>query len=260
MKVALCSAVWGRFDLTALWWRAVSRVRMQLRDADIQSDAIVAGSEDSHEELSYQAGGYWVYSENERLGQKWNDVVNAALRDGADYIFILGSDDFFGPGLIKQYISSIQRGVRYVGMSGLYFYEPTTNRTLLLQADQWGNYPSAPDACRVQRLKHKRKQTFFGAGRLLHRSFFEGHEQFWKPDICHGLDANMARNLNLPPADELIFTSPEAVLVDVKTRENIWSFDKLAAVYPFCLQPDASALASLPELSLIRSTLAGETG
>lgn len=259
MKVALCSAVWGRLALTQVWWQAMHRIRNQIYDSGIAAVAFVAGSEQEHRHLCGKNYGAWVPSNNGLLGEKWNRVVRTAL-EWADYIFILGSDDFFSPGLIQQYVNCIQRGVKYVGCRGLYFYEPATDRTLLLQTDEWGNYPTAPGACQVKQLKHKRKRTFFGAGRLLHRSLFEGHEEFWTPEISHGLDANMARNLGLSGVDEMLKSGPDAFLVDVKTRENIWSFDHLAKTYPHALQPDSSAIQSLPEFDQLRFTLAGDQG
>lgn len=244
--------MWGRVPLTRVWWKGTIRIRKQFNDAGISTQIFVAGDEPEHSELCRQHEGAWAECENTYLGAKWNQVAKAALKWGADYIFILGSDDFFGPGLIDRYITAIRKNSVHAGLQGIYMYEPRTDRALRLVADTKGNYPTAPGAVTVRRI-HRNKPVI-GAGRLLHRSIFAGHDYYWEPEKNRALDASMTKTLRLPPA-RLFVPSPEQLAVDIKTETNIWSFDTLLDVFKDtgCVLPDSSELHSLPEWQEIRA-------
>ncbi len=252
MKLALISCVWGRLPVTRVWWKGVTRINQQFSDAGFETQIFVAGSEPEHRALCQQHSGTWVEYWNDYLGAKWNQVARSALDWGADYIFILGSDDFFGPGLIEQHIKYAKLGYKHIGLRGIYMYEPATDRTLRLVVDANGYYPTAAGASRLQLVT--RSRPAIGAGRLLRSTCFGTQEFFWEPEKNRALDASMTKTLKLPAA-AMIEPTAECLAVDVKTAENIWTFDSLNNVFAEsqCLQPDSSALHSLPEWEDIRS-------
>lgn len=259
MRIALCSAVWGRTDLTRVWWNGASRIRQQLRNGGIDCEIFVGGSESAHLLLCYSNKGQWVQVENNPLGAKWNAVVNRALLWGADYIFILGSDDFFNSHLIDQYAGLARQGIPYAGLASMYFFEPASDRLMLLDVRRKARsfittFPGRRDIRRIRGVEGyqntPRYQTL-GAGRLIHRSFLEGRDHIWEPNKNSALDASMTKTCELPRAFELQ-VSPQFLAVDVKTDTNIWSFSAMETWFPEQFLSATEILAGLPELEELR--------
>jgi hypothetical protein len=121
-----------------------------------------------------------------------------------------------------------------VGLRGIYFTELATGRTCLYQG-----YPPG----------HWRRGEPMGVGRLIHRSLLANGRP-WDDDRDKGLDRSMTNRLRLPRA-QLIEVGPDVVAVDVKTAENIWSFDKMAKGKPVTVDPPC--LAALPEWEGLRA-------
>lgn len=275
MRIALCSAVWGRLPLTKVWWSAVDRIQAQFDDAEHAAEVFVGGSEWSHRDLCRLWEGNWIQTPNNPLGAKWNAVVTRALDFRPDYIFILGSDDFFSPALIDQYIEVINRRVRFAGLSSIYFHEPKSARTLYYHMDRatsvpviqststWeaGQIPRSRGMCDIRSprrkvdirtIRSKVGRSAFGAGRLIHRSYFLGHTEFWDLNIDKALDASMDRCLNLGRVHQ-IHLGGQSVALDVKTPENIWTFDSLIEKSPLCVESSSEMLAAIPEWPDIQS-------
>lgn len=270
MKIALCSAVWGRLPLTRVWWKGISRIRERFAEERIESRAFISGSEAEHQDLCRVQDGVWSECGNGKLGEKWNCAVRAGLAWGADHIFILGSDDFFSDALIKQYARLIYAGTPFVSLDAIYVHEVSSNRTLLLDtnAQKTGSMQRLDDSEIIYRYHHadgsKRRTTRVpneqmkvGAGRLIQRSYFEGFTDFWDASRAIALDLNMVHRLSLPAP--LFVIHPHGFALDVKTGENIWSFDRLLSWFPTALRPDAGVLTSLPEWDDIRALTSPES-
>lgn len=270
MKIALCSAVWGRVPLTRVWWRGIERVVKTFREAGIEAQAFVSGSESAHGRLhlKYEESGVaapWVEAPNRPLGHKWNLTAQAALAWDADYLFILGSDDFFDDRMVREYARLAQSGMDYAAMRTIYMFEPSSGRAILFDnAKRLKPSPvDGPHDGKVQIVylgasKADPAKVTMGAGRLIHRKFFEGHSEFWEPQKSRALDASMQKLLQLPEAH--IISSDIGIAVDVKTEENIWPLDDLIEWYPDCALPDTTVLSSLPEWDDIRSLAAASEG
>lgn len=245
MNIALCSALWGRFDLARVWWKGINRVKQQFHQRKFGARIFIACSEVQHLQGARLSGVIPIEHENKPLGKKLNEVVGAALYEGYDYICILGMDDFFSPLLVERYCDTIEKShPLYFGLRGMYLYEPSTARMMLFQTDAKGNYPKTnPDDSTVRRLK----RTPLGAGRMIHRSLFEGHKYFWAPDKNQGLDASLTATLRLPSASTLIPADSKCFALDVKTKDNIWSFSHLAETFPACVLDTPHDLSMLPE-------------
>lgn len=248
MRVAIMAPVWGRVPVVRIWWRAIRRVRAVWEAAGIETAAYVGGNEAEHRELCREQGGEWIEVHNRPLGAKANRIAEAAFRDGADYLFSLGSDDFVSSALAAAYVPYIEQRTPYVGPAGIYFFEPRTGRAVYLP-----RYP----------VGHPRHGEPVGAGRLLHRSLAEPRRfRPWPMDRDRGLDGGMTERLNRRRGS-LIPVGPEAVLVDVKTETNIWSYDHIAQAFgvsryqaaqggPEVVAP-ATFLNALPEARAIRA-------
>lgn len=214
MRIALCTAVWQRYALAPIWWQGVSRLQRRFAAHGLTLTVTVAGSEPTHQRLALLHNAAWIPVENRPLGAKWNAAVEAACRSGADYLLILGSDDFLSDAVVDRYAVLIREGWYYLGLGSLYFYEPRSDRLALYNLCR-GRYGSP-----------------LGAGRLLHRTLLEPQGfRPWLDCLNRALDADMRRRCDLPPG-RLLHMGGDLVAVDVKTDTNIWSFDRLAEAYP----------------------------
>lgn len=262
--------MWGRLSLTRIWWQSLDRIGEQFKAADVDMQVYVAGSESAHQALCVDHRGHWIESSNDRLGLKWDTVAKAALASGADYILILGSDDFVSPGLIPEYVNLMRQGTAFAGVQAVYVADQQSGRVMLLDTQKRlreVTYEEAKGKCTIVDLDRKPPdQDLFerglvvlthsltlGAGRLVHRSLFEGREYFWEHDRCRALDSDFERNLQLP-VPQVIPTSSTDFIADVKTGQNIWNFDTLDASFPDCLlsEQEAQCLNALPEWSALQ--------
>jgi hypothetical protein len=264
MQIALCSAVWGRIPLTDVWWKNVKRMQRTFADNGVKAGIFVAGSESAHYKLCEYNKGMWVEAPNSQLGEKWNTVARAALAWGADYLFILGSDDFFDDAMIREYARQARAGVQYAAIRAMYMYEPDTDRAILFD-NRNRLKPTPPDGNKshVQIIYMGQSQqdplkVMMGAGRLLHRSLFANREYFWEPNKSSGLDASMRRTLELPTPH--VIPIETGIALDVKTAANIWPLDTLIEWYPGCELHDTKLLAGLPEWDDIRNLASNSPG
>lgn len=238
IRLAVCAAVWQRYELTAVWWQFLRRLRYHFSTCGIQAGVYVSGNEAEHHRLCLQHAGVWVNCPNKAVGQKYNEAVQAACHDGADYVLILGSDDFMSGGLIERYIDAIASEVTYIGAIGAYYYEPSTNRCAY--------FPGYP-------RNHRAHGQSMGAGRLLHRSLMEQRNyRPWPDQQRRGCDAKMHRILHLPK-HYLLPIDPDGVLVDVKTDVNIWAFNRLHQLHGMEDVEPEPILSTLPEWQAIRN-------
>jgi hypothetical protein len=197
----------------------------------------------------------FVHAENRPLGAKWNAVVREAMRWNPDYIFITGQDDFYTDALVDRYAVFIKAGVPFAGIGKIYMFEPLTQRAIHFEQNPPAARRNPIDNSRVpkvQRLSRYRQATI-GAGRLLHRSWFEGRDVYWQPEKESGLDLSITKTLGLSKA-EVIPTDDQAFAVDVKTAANIWSLDAFLDLFPEMAVTDPqNVLSALPEWDAIRT-------
>lgn len=216
MRVALCTAVWRRHALTRIWWAGARRLCRRFAFHGFTAHIVVSGSEPAHASLARQHGATWLRIANDPLGRKWNAVAERACCDGADFLLILGSDDFLSDAIIDRYVDLIRAGWLYMGLQGIYFYEPASQRLALYQLRIGKNRHGAP----------------IGAGRLISTRLLRSCQyRPWQDTLNRRLDASMTRGSNLPEA-RLIRVGPAMQAVDVKSGTNLWDFDVLHERYP----------------------------
>ena len=216
-EVAICTAVWRRHALARLWWAGATRLARRFATHGIRTRLIAAGSEPAHARLARAHGAMWCRVANAPLGRKWNAAAETACLAGADYLLILGSDDFLSDALVDRYAALLRAGWLYVGLSGIYFYEPASGRLALYQ---------------LRRKGQTRYGAPIGAGRLLSTRLLQTtNGRPWQDGLNRRLDASMTRTALLPPA-RLLRVGPGCEAVDVKTAANLWTFDVLHERYP----------------------------
>lgn len=245
MRIAIIAPVWGRYLRTELFWRAVTRLAQQWRPHEVTT--YVSGDEPEHIALAQKYGGEFVEVENKHLGKKFNVATEAAFHDGADYIMVMGSDDILSPALGDVYKKLLEDGPFYAGLSGLAFFEPAQRRALT------ANGAGRPD---------ERQEEPIGPGRLLSRTLVHGMWQnlrqpleMWPSHIKSAADWWLTMNMKrfgITGCERMVDgTLPDQYLADIKSTQNVWSYDRLKDMLPQAVDADYNRMVSvLPELEL----------
>lgn len=93
MNVWLVSPAWRRFDVTRLALSQRAHLRGELAGRGVDAHAVVV-ADDENLEVAREFGFDTVEQNNEFLGRRFNDGIEHALREGADVVVVLGSDDW----------------------------------------------------------------------------------------------------------------------------------------------------------------------
>lgn len=200
MKLAILTAVHGRRKLTEEFLKYY-----QYMDVEVLC-ASYTDKEDGWLLEDYKA--VRVPAKNNPLSNKWQSGLTALSVMDVDAVMILGSDDFVNPGYIDSCKYLLQGGAEYVSLPGCYFFDTQTKRMI------WGA---------AERL---------GLGRCISRGLLERLDwTLWPGGLNQGLDGAMwervsnlgnVRHVRLDEARKHRFIG-----MDVKTGENMWSFDHI---------------------------------
>jgi hypothetical protein len=205
----------------------------------IETSIVAAVSEPEHAHLALEFGGIPAEVPNRPLGNKWNFAWRTAHKEEPDYLFIIGSDDFFADQLIERYIPHMKAGKPYIGIYDMYFCEPASKRAALFTGYD---------------TDHSLYGTPLGTGRMIARGLLPRHPWPWHAEI--GLDGDITTKLWDKPR-VMIPVSATAPAIDVKTETNMWSYDKLQQSYKgagFVPADCDTILRALPEGEEILAT------
>lgn len=223
MRLAVCTPAYGRYEVVKLFLAGVARFSEHLQPHQVHlylgtDDLKHASLVDSRDDLNASV----LPLPNRPLSTKWNAIIRKAFDDGADYILVIGSDDVIMPDMAYEYKAAMDAGVRVAGVDGFFMIEPATKRALTLRA---APKPAGSPG----------KIVFAGTGRILSRETVEllGVDLFpASPPVNKSLDFFMSAKLlqaGLIPIDRM-FAHDGYIshsIIDVKTGENIWSFDNI---------------------------------
>lgn len=194
VKVALLTCTWRRPALTNIVMDYYSRLSFSHRRA------VTSRLGESYK------GWTLSYHENQPLSDKWQHGLKSLKQDDFDALMIVGSDDLITPAYLDACKYLIGAGADYVYLPGCYFYDTSTDRMIWAQAPR------------------------LGMGRCISRSLIERLDwQLWEPGLERGLDGSMATRIEATGTHKVIKIQDPLrygyVGLDVKTSENIWSFD-----------------------------------
>ena len=96
MTLWFVTPAYRRYDLSAVCFRQRHQVIQQLAAHGVQAQCVVVADDDNLE-LARGLGFATVERDNRWLGRKFNDGIEYALRNGADWIVPIGSDDWIDP-------------------------------------------------------------------------------------------------------------------------------------------------------------------
>lgn len=92
-----------RFELTSICLRQLARTCDELAGHDVKATAVVV-ADDENLETARELGFWAVERENEPLGRKFNDGIELAYSEGAEYVTMLGSDNWVDAELVAAQI------------------------------------------------------------------------------------------------------------------------------------------------------------
>ncbi len=194
VKIGLLTATWRRPQLTKLVLDYYAGLDFSVR---------LAAVSDTSERY---AGWITVYSENNPVSNKWQAGLENVRQFDFDALMIVGSDDVITPAYLDACRYLIERGADYIYLPGAYFYDG--------QRMFWGQ---------AERL---------GMGRCLSRKLLRRLGwRLWDDGLDSGLDGSMTRRIDrMKGVGTIQIEDPIKhgyVGMDIKTGENIWSFDQV---------------------------------
>ena len=88
-----------RYDLSRIVFEQRAAAIKKLNDAGYEANSVVV-ADDENLDIARSFGFLVVERDNEWLGQRFNDGYQAAVENGADYVFPIGSDSWCDPQFI----------------------------------------------------------------------------------------------------------------------------------------------------------------
>ncbi len=217
-----------------------------------QCSAFAVISEDSMIPLCKKYGIEYTMYPNEPVGLKKNAGLSEVLKKDFDYLIELGSDDLILNSLLDCYEPAMKRGAEFFGTRDLYLVDATDANCRQIQFDG----EAAQGLGRV--LSKRLLMNFKGFVHVLSHTavisdesvISQGHTGFldektvkayegcgWvertevKVDvhlwdmINRGLDNNSAGRIMRKGYKFEAIETPEVMLADIKSDENIWGFN-----------------------------------
>jgi glycosyltransferase involved in cell wall biosynthesis len=167
LTVWFVTPAFGRFELSEVCLRQRRSVIDTMKEQGVDAECVVI-ADDQNLEIARSLGFATVVRDNRWLGRKFNDGFEYAMREGADWLVPIGSDDWIDPAYLLPLPSALARTS--------HFYAPVESTRLALV--------SIP--------------TPEGAGpRMYHRSLLGRN---WRPSderIRRGVDRSVLRSLGM---------------------------------------------------------------
>jgi hypothetical protein len=130
MTLWFVTPAWRRFELSAICFEQRRLVIDQLHDQGVEARCVVV-ADDENLEIARAQGFDTVERDNRWLGRKFNDGIEHALRNGADWVVPIGSDSWIDPTYLADLVPGRARtSSRYAVVEAV--------RMLLLTADGVG--------------------------------------------------------------------------------------------------------------------------
>jgi len=179
------------------------------RDLEIEGVEFVllaVGSDKESKDLANDCGWGYVKAKNNPLSNKWNAGCES-LRGQVDAVLIVGSDDLLNKDYFTEAIIMLQTGQTAVGLDSLHYY-------------------SAPDGRCVYM-----ERAYPGAGMMISAvSLDKVNWQPWRDGVNRRIDGQLMNKMHeqaYPFAYRGIKRGTKSILIDIKTDENIWTFNEM---------------------------------
>lgn len=220
INLAVLTTMWRRQVLTDFTFKWFAHLQKELLKKNIGLYLFAVGSEGEYSRsLALEHGYNYLERPNFPVSLKRNQALEK-IRDWGvkiDGVLFVDTDDLLPLDLITLYTRFLSQGYDYIGMQDIYFFDSETRKMIHFY------YPRG----------HSNYGVTLGLGRCISRGLLdEAGWELWPDDINRNMDINMTRKitplLEGRPKGEKKITCHDFnfVPLDIKTRTNIWSFDK----------------------------------
>ena len=191
----------GRPQVLRLWLSQIKRLRSELEE--YIPAVVVSDEEDKNLCASY---GVWHITEpnvKDKVSFKWNTAM-AYMRDiGVDNVMITGSDDVMATEFFKRTYEHVEKGIDLIGVSHAYFY--------------------CAQGLLRGRLVQLEGKAILGIGKTVSKRILDLADwKLWRVGKNWGMDAMATQEIMKHNPTKVII---DAMIVDVKTRDNLNSFN-----------------------------------
>lgn len=200
---------------------------------DIEVDVAICYTHDESAELCKRYDEYDLcYAANISAGYKWNAAQKHVMGAEWHYLFIIGDDDIMSNDVWSYYDDQLWIGNPFFGLRSEYFYEPSTDRAMRFQ------YPF---------------DKMLGGGRFISREAVEKVGSLWDMDKKTGLDQCTDDKLKAININPYIIDTPNPMILDIKTKHNIWSFNSYQAFGKPCTTDEALSFMTEQEINKLKT-------
>lgn len=190
----------GRRKVLSLWLAQIQRIR---RETQIFVPAcVVSGFEDAA--LCWSHSVAHIIQPNEPVSFKWNHAMYY-MRDviNTDAVCIMGSDDIMSTSYYLKTLEQVEKGIDLIGTDSAYFY-----------------CGQGIDRGKLVKLQGK---ALLGIGKTVSKRILnEAGWTLWRVAKGWGMDAMAQQEIVKHTPSKAIISD---IIVDVKTRENLNSFN-----------------------------------
>lgn len=212
-KIAVTVPVWGRLELTNKFYEGIKRASEDFYKHGYELILYVAGSEEEHLELALSFGAKYLHVQNKPVSYKMQKLVEFAMKDKWDYWMTLGSDDFFIKDGANFTVEQLKSGANSGMPKSMYIFS-TQNRNRGFEFKNCGR---------------------IGAGRWYKREVLDRVKDgvIFPSNVNRLLDYWSETLIYESTGVKPVSFDNGSYLADVKTSENINSFDRTRAFRKF---------------------------
>lgn len=257
-RITILTAMYNRPRVSELFCMSITRLKnYHEKNFELTVHAAVTGADSVA--VCQKYGVSYVETPNQPLGDKWNlGMMDALKRYQQDYFLIMGDDDISANELLTEYTPFIEKHTPYFGVNSLYFYDSKLKKAAQFRYKQ---STSKLVGCgrMISRLaaestgwktKVKAKKDMHHHGVMMYKNQFysvpkyqadylaamryaeiQDEEEFllWDASLQRSLDNSSELNLLFNNYLSQTVHLKRPMITDVKTRQNLWAYQQMAA-------------------------------
>jgi len=234
MKVVITTMIWKRPEITKVWCTAIERIIKSF--PEVEFNILVAGSEGEKSRLLIESFNFdYIETPNQPLSNKANIRLKACKKYNADYVLLLGSDDFINNKTFNFILDKMKIGYDEIAPLDLYYYDTVSKAFVYCQG-----------------YTNHRKGEQLAISRAVSKSVLNkiGWQMF-EPNKTKGLDYGSGKRLKAAVEKPYYYSIKEndLFIIDVKSETNITKFQRRSNQYNVSIDK----LNYLEEYQLIKS-------
>ena len=217
MRIAILTTLWKRPELS----RIVLEYYRDLEIKGVEFVLLAVGSDKESKDLANDCGWSYVKAKNAPLSNKWNAGCET-LKGHVDAVLIVGSDDLLNKDYFTEAVKMLQTGQTAVGLDSLHYYSVEDGRCVYME------------------------RAYPGAGIMIAAVSLDKVDwRPWQDGVNRRIDGHLMNKMHqeaYPFAYRGIKHGTKAILIDIKTEENIWTFNEMIEMIGRATNVDGAAI------------------